>query len=104
MLIQELIEDKLTTLNPLHLVVENESHNHHVPEGSESHFKVTIVSKEFESLRLIERHRMVNELLQNELAGPVHALALHTYTEADWSKRFGQTPMSPPCARGSSSA
>ena len=104
MTVQETIEEKLINLDPLHLAVENESHNHHVPEGSESHFKVVIVCDRFEGLRLIERHRMVNEVLAEQLAGPVHALALHTYTKEDWSKRFGNSPMSPPCAGGSKSA
>ena len=43
---------------------------------------------------------MVNNMLANELAGPVHALALHTYTRDDWRKRFGEAPMSPPCLGG----
>lgn len=99
--LQSTLEQKLATLEPLHLVVENESDNHNVPPGSESHFKVTIVCSEFEGLRLIQRHRLINELLKDELAGPIHALALHTYTQEDWVNRFGETPMSPPCLGGS---
>lgn len=101
MTVQTTIEEKLATLDPLHLAVENESGNHNVPTGSESHFKVTIVCLAFEGLRLVERHRLINELLREELDGPVHALALHTYTETDWVNRFGETPMSPPCLGGS---
>lgn len=100
MIIQSAIEDKLATLDPLHLEVVNESGNHNVPEGSESHFKVTIVATQFEGQRLIARHRMVNDLLAHELEGPVHALAIHAYTSQDWEKRFGKTPMSPPCMGG----
>ena len=104
MKVQEAIEAKLTeAFDPVHLVVDNESSNHNVPVGSESHFKVVIVADCFEERRLIQRHRMVNEVLAAELAGPVHALALHTYTPGDWADRFGDAPMSPPCRDGSAS-
>ncbi|MCY3858701.1 MAG: BolA/IbaG family iron-sulfur metabolism protein [Gammaproteobacteria bacterium] len=101
MTVQETIETKLTSLDPLHLEVVNESGNHNVAPGSESHFKVTIVSTQFEGMRLLDRHRMINDLLATELSGPVHALAIHAYTEANWKSRFGKAPMSPPCLGGS---
>lgn len=91
------IEEKLLELEPLHLEVINESSNHHVPAGAESHFKVVIVSPKFEGVRLLDRHRMVNSILASELSGPIHALAIHAYTETNWQQRFGQAPMSPPC-------
>ena len=99
--VQTTIEEKLTQLEPVHLEVINESGNHNVPAGSESHFKVVVVSSKFEGLRLLERHRLIHNVLAEELAGSVHALALHTYTDADWKKRFGNAPMSPPCHGGS---
>ena len=93
-----IITGKLASaFKPQHLEVCNESGNHNVPPGSESHFRVTLVSEEFCTLKLLERHRRVNEVLKQELAGGVHALALHTYTSEEWRQRFGQTPMSPPC-------
>ena len=102
--VREIMEAKLVeALDPLHLTVDDESSNHNVPAGSESHFKVVIVAECFDARRLIERHRMVNAVLQEELAGPVHALALHTYTPGDWKERFGEAPMSPPCLGGSAS-
>lgn len=101
MTVQETIEDKLSALDPDHLEVVNESSNHNVPSGSESHFKVVLVLRKFEGLRLIQRHRMINDLLAEELRGSVHALALHLYTEADWQNRYGKAPMSPPCRGGS---
>ena len=101
MSVQESIETKLAEgLDPHHLEVVDESGNHNVPPGSESHFKVVVVADAFEGRRLLERHRMVNNMLANELAGPVHALALHTYTRDDWRLRFGDVPMSPPCLGG----
>lgn len=100
-MIKNRIEKKLAAaFDPAHLEVVNESDNHNVPVGSETHFKVVIVSGEFEGERLINRHRRVHETLAGELAGGVHALAIHTYTVSDWQKRFGNAPMSPPCRGG----
>jgi BolA protein len=103
-LVKDKIEMKLAgALELAHLEVVNESSNHNVPANSETHFKVSLVSATFEGKKLLERHRMVNHLLADELAGPVHALAMHTYTEAEWQKRHGEAPMSPPCLGGESS-
>jgi len=96
------IEEKLlSAFSPLHLDVINESNNHNVPQGSESHFKVTIVSNNFEDERLIKRHRAVNSVLSEELAEKIHALALHTYTEKEWHDYYANnTPLSPNCLGG----
>lgn len=100
--IQATIEEKLSQALVLeHLEVINESGNHNVPPGSESHFKVVLVSSAFEGKRLVARHRQVNQLLKDELAGAVHALAIHTYTADEWQARHGDAPMSPPCLGGS---
>ena len=101
MSVQAHIEEKLTAqLQPLHLQVENESHRHNVPSGSESHFKVVLVSDAFEGKPLVARHRMINEILAHELQHQIHALALHTYTRADWEEKNGNAPLSPPCLGG----
>jgi BolA family transcriptional regulator, general stress-responsive regulator len=102
MSVESIIEQKLAeAFAPQHLEVRNESGGHRVPPGSETHFKVVVVSPAFDGERLLQRHRRVNEVLAEELDGPVHALAIHTYTEAEWRARFGNAPMSPPCQGGS---
>lgn len=98
---QEIITEKLQALSPEHLEVINESHMHNVPEGSESHFKVVIVSNAFKDKMLIARHRLVNKALEEELKGGIHALALHTMTMEEWFEK-GNTPESPPCLGGGS--
>lgn len=99
---QTTIENKLADgINALHLEVINESDNHNVPAGSESHFKVVLVSNDFEGQNLIARHRSINKILEEELKNKIHALALHTYTESEWRERNGDAPMSPPCLGGS---
>ena len=101
--IQKTIEQKLAEAVDLqHLEVVNESSNHNVPAGSESHFKVVLVSETFQGMPLIARHKQVNRILSHELANEIHALAMHTYTEKEWRKKNGEAPMSPPCLGGSS--
>ena len=101
MSVQAQIEKKLDdALSLEHLEVINESGNHNVPPGSESHFKVVLVSPEFEGEKLIARHRTINRILKDELAAGVHALAIHTYTAAEWQAKHGSAPMSPPCFGG----
>lgn len=98
------IEAKLAeALAPAHLEIVNESANHNVPQDAETHFKVVVVSPQFEGERLLARHRRVNAALAAELSGGVHALAIHTYTTAEWQRRFGDAPMSPPCHGGDGS-
>src|SRR5512133_2697119 len=79
---RDVITDKLReACAPEGLEVTDESHLHeghagHRP-GGETHFRVYIVSPAFEGKSRIERHRMVNATLAAELAGSVHALAIH---------------------------
>jgi BolA protein len=96
--VQDDIEKKLSVLSPIHIEVLNESHMHSVPENSETHFKVVLVSEEFEGQRAVKRHQRIYGLLESELAGTVHALALHLYTATEWR---GESPESPNCMGGS---
>lgn len=101
MTIQQEIETRLLReLTPSHLEVDNESHMHSVPPNSETHFRVVVVSEEFVALRRVARHQRVYQLLAEELEGPVHALALHTYSPQEWQERQS-APDSPDCMGGS---
>lgn len=78
------IEKKLTeALAPLSLEVIDESHHHaghgHPGDrrhGNESHFRVEVVSAAFAGKSRVDRHRLVNGLLAQELAEGLHALAI----------------------------
>jgi|TARA_B110000495_G_scaffold189647_1_gene190913 BolA protein len=99
--VEQAIVNKLSRdLDPSTLDVTNESFMHSVPEGSESHFKLVVVSEKFESKRLVQRHQMIYALLRDELAGPVHALAIHTYTSKEWHLKEQGAPDSPKCHGG----
>lgn len=80
--VKDTIEARLSdTFAPISLEVIDESHLHAghagARPGGETHFRVRIVSAAFAGLTRLERHRRVNEALAEELAGPVHALAVH---------------------------
>jgi len=101
MVIQQEIESLLTkALSPVYLLVENESHKHNVPPGSESHFKIALVSEEFSSLRQVPRHQLIYKILAAQLAADVHALALHTYSPQEWQDSPQFVPSSPDCLGG----
>lgn len=99
-IMQQNIEQKLeSALSPSHIQVINESSGHNVPEGSESHFKVILVTQAFEGLRQIQRQQKVYQLLADELAGSVHALTMQTLTPSEWQADASITP-SPQCLGG----
>lgn len=83
------------SLNPEYCEVVNESSQHAGP-ASESHFKIVVVSSDFEEMKLIDRHRFINKLFVDELK-LIHAIAMHTYTPQEWEKRQA-APDSPECS------
>jgi len=99
--IEKAITQALTeNLSPLHLEVINESYMHNVPAGSETHFKVLVVSTRFESLPLIKRHRLVNDIVKDKLEGNfVHALSIEAKSPAQWNISY-KVETSPKCMGG----
>jgi stress-induced morphogen len=110
------IESKLiSAFSPIHhMEVRNESYMHNVPTGSETHFKVIIVSEKFSSVKTpIGRHRLVNDVLKDEESGqlPVHALSIVAMTPDKWQERLSKeggnsdavVGPSPPCRGGDGS-
>jgi len=63
----------------LNIIDESDRHRGHAGHrpGGESHFRIYIVARAFEGKSRLERHRMINATLADELAGGVHALAIH---------------------------
>ncbi|OQS07982.1 BolA [Thraustotheca clavata] len=94
------IQSKLASaFAPQHLEVFNESYMHNVPKGSETHFKVVVVSDKFDGKSLIQRHRMVNAVLEEELNQGVHALSIQSKTPVQWEANNTIRP-SPTCQGG----
>ncbi len=88
MSVETTIRNKLmVALRPTRLDVVNESHMHaghrSSPGTGESHFRVLIVADAFAGKSRVERHRLVNEALAEEMKGRVHALAVTTYAPGE---------------------
>ena len=101
-MIQEVIERKLNaSFSPIYLQVTNESYMHNVAPGSESHFKVVIVSEQFEGQKLLARHRSVNHSLADRFRKPHTCLSYpYIYKKSEWHELRDGAPASPNCAGG----
>ncbi len=97
----QIIEQKLATLEPQFLQIDNESHMHSVPPGSESHFKVVIVAASFDGQGAVARHRAVNKILAADIDAGIHALSIQAFAPEQWQAKGGQVAASPKCAGGS---
>lgn len=92
---ESIIEQKLAVLHPKHLQIINES-NRHAGPANNSHFKLVVVSDEFNGLSKVARHQSIYSLLNKELEGEVHALSMFLCTQDEWDNN--QTvPSSPNC-------
>lgn len=113
------IRNKLgNNLEAIHLDVINESYMHNVPKGAETHFKVVVVSNKFQGVPLIkvtrdlklthevyscirfQRHRLVNDLLKEELNSGVHALSIVAKSPDQWDNSEKIVEPSPKCRGG----
>lgn len=100
MTIEQTIRTKvMDAFSPQSLELLNESHMHAGP-AQNSHFNLTVVSDLFEGKRPVARHQMVYKVLADELAGEVHALALHLFTAQEWQQAGNTITASPNCHGG----
>ena len=100
MVVQQRIEKRLNdAFHPTDLQVLNESSGHNVPAGSETHFKVIIVSEAFAGLRQVQRQRRVYQALNDEFRQGLHALSMQTLTPAEW-QQDSTISTSPRCLGG----
>ena len=82
--------------NPVSLKIINESFMHNVPHGSESHFKIVVVTDDFNNIPILQRHKLIYKNL-NGLMDKIHALSIHAFSEEE----FELNPVildSPECA------
>jgi stress-induced morphogen len=74
------------------------------PKNSETHFKVVVVSSHFDTVKApLQRHRLVNAALAQELEGPVHALSIIAKAPSQWENMSKIVPASPACKGGDGS-
>lgn len=103
MSMREQIESRLLEhLAPERMLLENESHKHNVPKGSETHWNLIIVSPAFGGKTLVQRHRQVYAALGEQLKKGVHALTMKALTPEEWEAAGGEvTNPAPKCMGGS---
>ena len=92
----QIINTLSTSMNLSSLKIINESFMHNVPKGSESHFKIVVVTNDFNNLSIIKRHKLIYKTLDH-LMNKIHALSIQAFNE----KEFKSDPIildSPECA------
>ncbi len=85
---------------PVFVDVINESHQHSVKPGSETHFKIVVASAAFDGKSRVDRQRAVNAALRAELEQGLHALTMSTFSPAEWADA-PEVMKSPACLGGS---
>lgn len=92
------IKNKLKEeLKPDFLEVKNESNKHNVPINAETHFRVTVVTKKFNKTSILERHKIINEILKNELINDIHALSIRAFATKNWNNSQKNIRSTPNC-------
>jgi len=71
-----------------HIKIEDESHLHsghkqNQNAGSGGHYKAVIISKSFDNLSLIERHRLVYKALGDLIGKEIHAFSMKTISNKE---------------------
>ena len=92
----KIINTLSTSMNLSSFKIINESFMHNVPKGSESHFKIVVVTNDFNNLSIIKRHKLIYKTLDH-LMSKIHALSIHAFNEEE----FKLNPIildSPECA------
>tara|TARA_B100001094_G_scaffold161392_1_gene156116 strand:+ start:511 stop:813 length:303 start_codon:yes stop_codon:yes gene_type:complete len=74
----------IDAFNPSVLSIDNESHMHNVPQDSESHFKIVLVSKNFTGLSEVNRHKSVYKVLE-DILDSIHAISIHSFDENEYT-------------------
>ncbi len=79
--IEDEIYDRLNALAPTSIALEDESSQHagHAGAAGGKHYRLTIVSGQFEGLGAVARHRLVYETLGDLMRKGIHALAINAY-------------------------
>ncbi len=101
MQVAEQIEQRVrAAMAVTHLELENESHMHSVGPGAQTHFRLVVVADQFAGQMPVRRHQAVYAAVGDLFEQGLHALALHTFTPAEWQARGGQAEASPTCRGG----
>ena len=75
----------IDSLKPSILSITNESYMHSVPEDSESHFKIVIVSNNFKNQSNVKRHQLIYRVL-DDIMKLIHALSIYAFDEDEYKE------------------
>ncbi|GAA4338925.1 BolA family transcriptional regulator [Pigmentiphaga soli] len=84
------LRERLAVLAPSRLDIGDDSHlhaGHAGAQGGAGHYRVRIVSRQFEGLSRLARHRLVYDRLADLIPREVHALALQALTPEEDSAK-----------------
>ena len=85
--IEKILKDNF---DPYYFLVKDVSEEHrgheNFKENVESHFEIIIVSKKFENLNYVARHRIINSFLKEEYLSDLHSVTIKTYTTTEYNK------------------
>jgi len=78
----ELLRQRLVTLNPLSIAIEDESHRHagHAGARDGGHYKLDIVATAFTGKNTVARHRLIYDAAGDLMRGRIHALSIRAFT------------------------
>lgn len=85
--IKKILEEKIRVTK---ILVEDDSakhKRHKQSQGKGGHYKLLIVSDEFDGMSLVARHRLIYEILQMQQSSQIHALAISAWTSAEWKEK-----------------
>ena len=90
--IEALIKKKIEeNFSSTHIEVINESHLHEGHAGDDgsgqTHFKLIMVSSDFEGCSRIQRHRMVLDVVSDFFSQGMHAFSLNLFTLSEYKKK-----------------
>ena len=90
MTVAETLQQRLATLYPTHVELQDDSADHagHAgAAGGGGHFSVVIVSEHFAGLSSLARHRAVMARVGDLIPYPVHALSIRAYAPGEFSSK-----------------
>ena len=78
----ELLRQRLVTLNPLSIAIEDESHRHagHAGARDGGHYKLDIVATAFAGKNTVARHRLIYDAAGDLMRSRIHALSIRAFT------------------------
>lgn len=78
----DLLRERLAVLQPLSLVIQDESHRHagHAGAKDGGHFQIQIVASAFYEKSTLARHRLIYDAAGDLMRGKIHALSIQAYT------------------------